>query len=384
MRLFGVQRWHWAFRSVAVFLCSCVLLPVGVAQPTLIWLGVPAGGADSVVRAVSADGRVVVGYSAAQVGGALRAFRWTRAAGFEGLGTLGGNAGIAYAVSAAGTFVVGAAQDASGSVRPVRWGSSGIEALGLPSGARGGIAYSVSADGSVIAGQTSYGGGVRRATLWTGTGAVQDLGVPTGSVFSIGVAISADGTTVAATVGVAPVGLRAARWTAADGWQLIANDESIARGISVDGSTIVGQAADADGNYIAFRWRAGSGIQLLGLPFGGDWSDALAASADGAIVVGYARTADGSEVAARWIEGVGWQDLNAVYASLLSPGSTLTRAAAITPDGRFIAGFGFNADTGRTEGWLLDTVPEPSTLTALAAALALSSLHRFAQRKLRR
>lgn len=121
-------------------------------------------------------------------------------------------------------------------------------------------------------------------------------------------------------------------------------------------------------------------MELLGLPFGSDWSDALAVSADGATVVGFARTADGAEVAARWIQGIGWQNLNAVYASLLSPNSVLTQARAITPDGRYIVGVGFNADTGRFEGWLLDTVPEPSTLTLLSAGLALMLLRRRALR----
>jgi hypothetical protein len=48
-------------------------------------------------------------------------------------------------------------------------------------------------------------------------------------------------------------------------------------------------------------------------------------------------------------------DLTIAYASLLTPGSVLTWARAISPDGRYIVGRGYNAATGRTEAFLLDT-----------------------------
>ncbi len=43
------------------------------------------------------------------------------------------------------------------------------------------------------------------------------------------------------------------------------------------------------------------------------------------------------------------------YANLLTDGSHLTNANAISPDGRYIVGNGYNAATGRDEGYLLDT-----------------------------
>jgi hypothetical protein len=42
---------------------------------------------------------------------------------------------------------------------------------------------------------------------------------------------------------------------------------------------------------------------------------------------------------------------------------------AISPDGRYIVGWGRNAATGREEAFLLDTVPEPASLLALGAGL---------------
>lgn len=44
-----------------------------------------------------------------------------------------------------------------------------------------------------------------------------------------------------------------------------------------------------------------------------------------------------------------------IYQNLLSSGSYLEVARDITPDGRYIVGWGYNAATGRTEAFLLDT-----------------------------
>jgi hypothetical protein len=49
------------------------------------------------------------------------------------------------------------------------------------------------------------------------------------------------------------------------------------------------------------------------------------------------------------------EDLNTTYASLLTDGSWLGSAFAISPDGRYIVGWGYNAATGRNEAFLLDT-----------------------------
>jgi hypothetical protein len=49
------------------------------------------------------------------------------------------------------------------------------------------------------------------------------------------------------------------------------------------------------------------------------------------------------------------EDLNTTYASLLTNGSVLWEARAISPDGRYIVGWGYNAATNRIEAFLLDT-----------------------------
>jgi len=90
------------------------------------------------------------------------------------------------------------------------------------------------------------------------------------------------------------------------------------------------------------------------LPNGYD-SYAYDVSADGAVVVGMAINAAGQGRAFRWTASGGMEDLNTTYANLLTPGSYLERATAISPDGRYIVGWGVNAATGRLEAFLLDT-----------------------------
>jgi probable HAF family extracellular repeat protein len=117
---------------------------------------------------------------------------------------------------------------------------------------------------------------------------------------------------------------------------------------------VVGMAVNAAGQWRAFRWTAARGMQDLGT-LGGGWSEATAVSADGSVVVGWAENAAGQRRAFRWTAAGGMEDLNITYAHLLTDDSVLWTANAISPDGRYIVGQGYNAATGRWEAFLLDT-----------------------------
>jgi probable HAF family extracellular repeat protein len=129
---------------------------------------------------------------------------------------------------------------------------------------------------------------------------------------------------------------------------------SEAYGVSADGSVVVGRAANAAGDWHAFRWTASGGMQDLGT-LGGGRSGAYDVSADGTVVVGYAQNAAGQYPPFRWTASGGMEDLNTTYASLLTNGSVLMEARAISPNGRYIVGWGYNAATNRIEAFLLDT-----------------------------
>jgi probable HAF family extracellular repeat protein len=200
---------------------------------------------------------------------------------------------------------------------------------------------------------------------------MQDLGTLGGSV-SVAVDVSADGAVVVGGAFNAALLGRAFRWTASGGMQdlgTLGGSESLASDVSADGAVVVGWAHNAVGRARAFRWTASGGMQDLGTLPGGYYSVASGVSADGAVVVGRAGNAAGQDRAFRWTAAGGMEDLNTTYNSLLTNGSVLSDAYAISPDGRYIVGWGRNAATGREEAFLLDTVPEPASLLALGAGL---------------
>ena len=152
--------------------------------------------------------------------------------------------------------------------------------------------------------------------------------------------------------------LHAFRWTASGGMRdlgTLGGSESAAYGVSADGSVVVGKAQNAAGQWRAFRWTAAGGMRDLGTLPRGNESWASDVSADGRVVVGRAYNGAGEWRAFRWTASGGMEDLNITYASLLTNGSVLTIASAISPNGRYIVGWGYNAATGRYEAFLLDT-----------------------------
>lgn len=142
-------------------------------------------------------------------------------------------------------------------------------------------------------------------------------------------------------VGMLALTVSLSAWTSTDAQSLtwlgtLGGKESIAFGVSADGRVVVGRTRDASGQERAFRWVNGR-MQDLGT-LGGKQSNASGVSADGSVVVGRTFYASGQSRVFRWVQGRGMEDLNQTYARLLPPGSELSDARAISPDGRFIGG----------------------------------------------
>ena len=119
------------------------------------------------------------------------------------------------------------------------------------------------------------------------------------------------------------------------------------------GGVIVGVADSSRFLEEAFRWTPGTGMRGLGaLPttLAFPASGALGVSGDGSIVVGWSYGDDGEE-AFYWDQAGGIRTLNSeliargLAASIA--GWELTRATAISANGRVVVGFGSNA-----QGWV--------------------------------
>ncbi|BBM71059.1 hypothetical protein RmaAA213_29050 [Rhodothermus marinus] len=233
-------------------------------------------------------------------------------------------------------------------------------------GYNSGEAWAVSADGGVIVGvvynwSLLEGPSPREAFRWTETDGLQLLGTLGGEA-SLAENVSADGAIVVGSAQNQFGKYHAFRWTAADGMQPLGTlmyvlyDSSTATAVSDDGSVVVGWA-HVPGNDVLVAFRVDNGVlsELAG-PTAYPQTQAYDVTADGSMVVGVMFNENGERRAFRWTDGVGLEDLSAVYADLLTPvGSYLRTAQAISPNGRYIVGQGFNAATNRLEAFLLDT-----------------------------
>lgn len=350
----------------------------------------------SLAYGVSSDGSVVVGESFSSY---QEAFRWTELGGMVGLGDLatGSNMSVARGVSADGSVVVGVSST-SGGDRPFRWAGGAMVNLGkLAGGNAHAKAWGVSADGSVVVGEsgsTFAGVGSVEAFRWSQATGMLGLGdLAGGANRSVAFAASADGSVIVGEGSIAGGASRAFRWTQAGGMVdlgiLPGYISSLALGVSPDGNVVIGVNGSTTGAQQAFRWTAGSGMVGLGdLPGGNYYSIARGVSADGNRIVGISVGLSGSiGDAFIWEPGTGMRDLQDVlvsdYGFKIPAGWFLRDARAISPDGRFIVGYGNNPD-GKVEAWLVDlgaVVPEPSSLLLTLAGAAILLAHGYRRRQ---
>ncbi len=323
---------------LVTILLSLLLTDLFAQQPELIWIG-SLGGNDSEARAVSDDGLVVVGVSE-DANGNPRAFRWNMQTGMQDLGALGGDWSEATDVSADGTIVVGWSYDSNNIYRAFKWTeATGMQGLGAGDYSK---ANGISADGTAII-VDIYPDAYR----WTAASGLVNLGTLGGSS-SGATDIGFDSTIICGHSYVVSEDPYAFRWTVSGGMQTLSgasNIESRARSISSDGIIIVGTTEDEFGTEKAFRWTQSGGFEF---DIAGNFSQGNAVSGDGSVIVGYFGNG-----AFRFSNTGGLEALNQTYSNLLTPGSDLSTASGISPDGQFIVGKGINSTSSQNEGFLL-------------------------------
>ena len=227
-------------------------------------LGVLDAGGWSGARAVSFDGSVVVGTAGQSNSDLRQAFRWTRATGMVGLGTIAGyDSSEAYDVSANGDVVVGSAWRTTQpwQEQAMRWtAAGGMQGLGFLAGTDRSSAHAISGDGRVIVGYSiprlnlDYQGA--SAFRWTEATGMQAFStwlsgngvtVPSNITLLDAFGINHDGSV---TVGLArdtagPFGIRDIGWIArvdANGAGLITDIDAYRSGLAESAAGAAGMA----------------------------------------------------------------------------------------------------------------------------------------------
>jgi probable HAF family extracellular repeat protein len=346
----------------------CVLLTFvsPAAAVSFAGLAPAAGNVTSFATGISADGRVVVGYSADWTEIAQRATRWEDGAAAEMPG-LTDEGGVALGVSADGSTAVGYSPPGVGTAKAVAWRNGTPYPLGALPNDDGpfALATAASADGSVIVGSSaSTLPSGQEAFRWE-AGTMVGLGdLAGGTGYSAGLGVSADGTVVVGATSGNTTG--AFMWDEVHGMQAL-NGMGAASLVSDDLQTIIGTGSSSLGQEMV-RWKSGSGVMGLGIPAGFYYVDPGDMTPDAGRIVGTMVSTSGA-VPFLWTESAGYRNLEDILtASGIDLGGwQLQTASGISADGRTIVGTGFDPD-GTRQAWIA-VIPEPSTALLLGAGL---------------
>jgi len=141
-------------------------------------------------------------------------------------------------------------------------------------------------------------------------------------------------------------------------------------GISDNGTYLTGYLYTDSGSPLreAFKWSPGDASSMALVPFGNDTESWGGDAANDGLVVGYTYSSTNGYRACVWDNDGTLQMLLPFLQSLgvdTSYWSYLNRAQSVTPDGKYISGYGVVALTGREEGFVA-FIPEPATMLLLA------------------
>ncbi len=350
-----------------------------VAQtPGYHFPGLSPGATTSNATALSADGRVVAGWT--NGASSMAPFIWSEGAGRYDVvsETVSGSVlSPPAAISGDGTTLVGR----RGNGEAYRWRGLGTyQVLGFLGQHGQTAATGVSGDGAIVVGRaTSFQSSFGEAWRWTQATGMQGLGFTrAGHISSEANGISRDGNVIVGTSRSASGDTDAFAWTAATGMRILpllsGADSGEASGTNSNGSLIVGYAYDAIGLRTAAMWTLDS-LQLLTAPSGWrSWATDL--SDDGSVVLGTLSTNNTGPLPAIWTPAAGWLFAADYFASQGFPvpaGWTVRTLDALSADGRTFAGR-YSIGNNLSQAFVL-TVPTPTPI-ALAGALLVFNARR--------
>ncbi len=350
------------------------------------------GGTNSAALGISGDGVVVVGEARTEPDFAtgnsyMQAFRWTAQDGMQPLGVLSdlNQYSSAKAVSDDGRVVVGQSNGEHGRGEAFFWTAQDgamqgqMQGLGASENTRS-EATGVSSDGRIIVGIYKN----KQAFRWTLGDGMQPLGAlatkPNAKEESHAADLSDDGSVIVGGSQSSTKGVKAVRWVNGAAHDLKENNPPNngkaykAVCVTADGNLVMGIGSHPKNNF--FCWTQAGGIQWLGSI--GPRGQITDMSADGSVVVGQ-RSGLGKANSSLggpfiWTKGGGMQSLQELFitkglitqrprdiGTKISPTHdtdwTIAQVTGISDDGQTLVGTGNHH--GQQEAWIahLDTEP---------------------------
>lgn len=346
--------------SSAVAACAFLVVACGAAAGQVTLLGNGVFG-----RAISADGRVVVG----QTSTTQKAFVWTAQGGRYDFGTdpdmpMTSNA---LGVSADGTWVVGGSSQGA-----FRWHGTGTfeSIVNQPPPVTGGTATGVSADGTAICGWSGFEfQGPINPWYWTQSGG--QVTIPVAGARAVG--ISRDGAVVAGTTQQA---LRGFTWTPSGGVRLLESangtSQTAASAINFDGTIVVGWSGPLSRATI---WRNEVPTELPNFP--GIGLTATCLNDDASIVGGWGTATGGIRHALVWTEARGTELFTTYLQSFgvsFPSGIIVNEVRGVSVNGLRTTFIGSCSNSSFAQGFVV-TIPAPG-FAPLAGASSLLALRR--------
>ncbi len=344
---------------------------------SIVWLSSPGMDTNDVI-AISNDGNLAGGrYWYASGYTTYLPFIWTPDSGMISLVRPGFavNEGMVCYVDPEGRFALGYADSSDGNYYVFKW-TRDSGAVVIPEIPPNSFVCSAAGD-SIIVGETVIDSTSGYAWRMINGVMTDTLYIP-GS-FASANAVSGNGMVVGVDVWNDTADLDY-RWVPDSGTLTLltqlGGNFNIVSDVSYDGSVLVGRSEDSTGSVRAVLWHADGSVMDLGT-LGGDGAAANSVSDSGDMVVGSSAlpTYNGkmklkpktgrfyrpffelpvgfSSAAFVWTPDSGMRDLNEMYSSILGS-SVLIEAYGISPNGRFIVGYGYNSATGLFQGFILD------------------------------